>query len=223
MKNTNILNLFREKNIVLPLLLLKNYKKFNLELNEFIFLIYLYNLGDKTVFNPNQFSNDLNIDLPEVMSLIGILTDKNLIKVEVLKNDKGLMEEVILLDDFYNKITYVLIEEYNQGDKEKENNVFSMIEKEFARTLSSIEIEIIKAWLDHHFSEELIKEALKEAVFNGVSNLKYMDKILYEWEKAGIKTVNDVEERRKKFQKNKEKENDVDIDIVDWDWFESEE
>ena len=135
MKNTNILNLFREKNIVLPLLLLKNYKKFNLELNEFIFLIYLYNLGDKTVFNPNQFSNDLNIDLPEVMSLIGILTDKNLIKVEVLKNDKGLMEEVILLDDFYNKITYVLIEEYNQGDKEKENNVFSMIEKEFARTL----------------------------------------------------------------------------------------
>ena len=64
---------------------------------------------------------------------------------------------------------------------------------------------------------------MREAVFNGVSNLKYMDKILYEWEKAGIKTVNDVEERRKKFQKNKEKENDVDIDIVDWDWFESEE
>ena len=200
MKNTNILNLFREKNIVLPLLLLKNYKKFNLELNEFIFLIYLYNLGDKTVFNPNQFSNDLNIDLPEVMSLIGILTDKNLIKVEVLKNDKGLMEEVILLDDFYNKITYVLIEEYNQGDN-----------------------EIIKSWLENGYTEELVKEAVREAVFNGVSNLKYMDKILYEWEKAGIKTVNDVEERRKKFQKNKEKENDVDIDIVDWDWFESEE
>ena len=50
--------------------------------------------------------------------------------------------------------------------------------------LSPMEYEIIKAWLDNDMSEELIKEALKEATFNGVSNLRYIDKILYEWGKA---------------------------------------
>ena len=64
--------------------------------------------------------------------------------------------------------------------------------------LLSIEYEIIKAWLDNNISEELIKEAIKEATYNGVSNLRYIDKILYEWGKIGIKSAKDVENNRKK-------------------------
>ena len=220
MKNSNIDLIFRERNIVVPLFLLKNYKKFNIDLNEFVFLMYLYNLGDKTVFNPNNFASELNMDLADVMSIIGILTDKKIIRVEVIKNDKGLMEEVVLLDDFFNKITYIILDEFNKGIDKDNSSIFSMIEKEFGRTLSPIEIEIINAWLEHNFSEDIIKEAVKEAVFNGVSNLKYIDRILYEWDKNGIKTIKDVEERRKKHQKSKEKEEkEIDMDIVDWDWF----
>ena len=72
-------------------------------------------------------------------------------------------------------------------------------------------------------SEDLIKEAIKEATFNGVSNLRYIDKILYEWGKLGIKTVKDVENNRKKRNKAKEAEADVDMDIVDWNWFDEDE
>ena len=224
MKNSNIDLIFRERNIVVPLFLLKNYKKFNIDLNEFVFLMYLYNLGDKTVFNPNNFASELNMDLADVMSIIGILTDKKIIRVEVIKNDKGLMEEVVLLDDFFNKITYIILDEFNKGIDKDNSSIFSMIEKEFGRTLSPIEIEIINAWLEHNFSEDIIKEAVKEAVFNGVSNLKYIDRILYEWDKNGIKTIKDVEERRKKHQKSKEKEEkEIDMDIVDWDWFSEDE
>lgn len=224
MKNSNIDLIFRERNIVVPLFLLKNYKKFNIDLNEFVFLMYLYNLGDKTVFNPNNFASELNMDLADVMSIIGILTDKKIIRVEVIKNDKGLMEEVVLLDDFFNKITYIFLDEFNKGIDKDNSSIFSMIEKEFGRTLSPIEIEIINAWLEHNFSEDIIKEAVKEAVFNGVSNLKYIDRILYEWDKNGIKTIKDVEERRKKHQKSKEKEEkEIDMDIVDWDWFSEDE
>ena len=88
-----------------------------------------------------------------------------------------------------------------------------------------MEVEIIKAWLNSNISEDLIKEALKEAVFNGVSNLRYIDKILYEWGKDGINTVEDVEKRRKNRNKDKNKKSDdTDIsDIVDWNWFDEEE
>ena len=96
------------------------------------------------------------------------------------------------------------------------------IEKEFGRTLSPTEYEIIKAWLDNNISEDIIKEALKEAVFNGVSNLRYIDKILYEWKKLGIETVEDVERNRKKHLEKKNDNKNIDMDIVDWNWFEDE-
>ena len=185
--------------------------------------MYLYNLGNSTVFNPGKFASDLNIELMDIMNYVSVLTDKKIIKVEVVKNDKGLMEEVILLDDFYNKLSLMTMEDVNKVSKSENSNIFEIIEKEFGRTLSPIEYEIIKAWLDGDMNEELIREAIKEATFNGVSNLRYIDKILYEWGKAGFKTVKDVENNRKKRNKVKETESEVDLEIVDWNWFDEDE
>ena len=143
----------------------------------------------------------------------------------MLLNDKGLMEEVVLLDGFYRKLSLVMVEDNNEKSKEYQSNIFEVIEKEFGRTLSPIEYEIIKAWIDNDMSEELIREAIKEATFSGVSNLRYIDKILYEWGKLGIKTAKDVEKHRKKRAQRKEEEADsnIDLDIVDWDWFDDDE
>ena len=132
------------------------------------------------------------------------------------------MEEHISIDDFYSKLSLLLAEEVNNTDNSK-SNVFEVIEKEFGRTLSPIEYEIIKAWLDSNISEELITEALKEATFNGVSNLRYIDKILYEWGKKGIKTKEDVEKNKQKRNNSRSKNEDLDLDIMDWNWFEDEE
>lgn len=225
MKSSKLIEIFKNGNIVLPLYLLKNYKKLKLELNEFVFLMYLYDLGNKALFNPNRFCEDLNLELMEVMTLVGELTDKGFIKVDVIKNEKGIMEELVILDGFFDKLSLIALEDVNKEDKvDVENsNIFELIEKEFGRTLSSMEYEIIKAWLEQGFSEELIKEVLKEAVFSGVSNLRYMDTILYEWNKNGITSAADVEKNRKKKNVQKEKEADIDLEIVEWSWFDDED
>ncbi len=224
MKGDKIVDILKSGNIVIPIYLLKNYKKLNIKLEEFLFLMYLYNKGNNRVFDPSLFSLEIGSDLEQIMCMVSVLTDKNYIKVEVRKNDKGLMEDVISLDDFYSKLSLLVVDEANKQDS-KDSNVFDMIEKEFGRTLSPIEYEIIKAWLDSHISEELIKEALKEATFNGVSNLRYIDKILYEWGKKGIKSKKDVLENKKhRNEKIEEKESKkIDLDIMDWDWFDDEE
>ncbi len=224
MKGSKLIDIFKQGNVVIPIFMLQQYKNFKLKMEEFIFLMYLYNLGDKFLFDPGRFSKDLNLDMSTVMSLIGELTDKHFIRVEVLKNEKGLMEEVVLLEEFYSKLSMLMMEEINGASNNDTSNIFDIIEKEFGRTLSPIEYEIIKAWLDNNMSEELIREAIKEATFNGVSNLRYIDKILYEWGKLGIKTAVDVENNRKKRNSIKEKSNDdIDIDIVDWNWFDEDE
>ncbi len=222
MKNSKLIEIFKNGNIVIPLYLLKNYKKFKLEIDEFVFLMYLYNLGDKFIFDVNRFCNDLGLELELVLQYVDKLTQNGFIKVEVLKNEKGLMEEVVLLDDFFNKLSLITIDDV-VNEPHDDSDIFDIIEKEFGRTLSPIEYEIIKAWLDNNMDKSLIKEAVKEATMNGVSNLRYIDKILYEWGKLGIKTASDVEENRKKRLANKNAVQDVDMDIVDWNWFDEDE
>ena len=202
MKSSKLIEILKKGNFVVPLYLFQLRDKFNIEFNEFIFLVYLTNLGDKIIFNPNSLASNLNLTLEEVLSYIDTLTEKGYITIEVIKNDKNVMEEYIVLDLFYEKLTNIMIDDINKSkiEDEKNSNIFEIIEKEFARPLTSIEYEIISAWLEDGTKEELILEAIKEAVFSGVCNLRYIDKILYEWGKKGIKTAKDVEKNRTEFR-----------------------
>ena len=211
----DIINIIKDGNLVIPMYLLRNYKKFDLKMDEFIFLMYLYNIGNKSIFDTSKYSNDLDINNKDILKLVSVLVDKDYLKIDSIKNDKNVREEVINLDGFYNKISIFMIDKKESND----SNIFSDIEKEFGRTLSSIEYEIVKAWLDNNISEELIRLALKEAIYNGVFNLRYIDKILYEWSKKGIKNSKDVEKAKKKF---KDKNKDIDLELVDWNWFDEE-
>ena len=224
MKSAKLIDIFKQGHIVIPLFMLQHYKELKLEIGEFLFLMYLYNLGNKFIFDPSKFASDLNLDIKDVMNYIGTLSDKHFIRVEVMKNDKGLMEEMVLMDDFYSKLSLITMDEVNNDSSTDSSNIYEVIEKEFGRTLSPMEYEIIRAWLDNGMSEELIQEAIKEATYNGVSNLRYIDKILYEWSKLGIKTAKDVSDNKKKRAKAKEEaSSDVDMDIMDWDWFDDDE
>ena len=49
--------------------------------------------------------------------------------------------------------------------------------------------------------------------FDKSFNLKYIDKILYEWKKKGINNEQDIEKNKKEFQKKK-----LDTELVDYDW-----
>ncbi len=216
-----IIELYKSGNIIIPLYLLKNRDKFKLDLDQFVFLMYLYNLGDKAVFNPSKISEDLNMSLKEVMNYISLLTEKKCIRVAVEKNEKNILEDRIDLSDFYQRASLVMINNINENSDSSNSSIFSFIEKEFGRTLSPVESEIIKSWLENGNSEEIVEEAVKEATFNGVSNLRYIDKILYEWEKKGIKTKKDVEKNKENHRK-KDKE-EVQEEIFDYNWFDDEE
>lgn len=217
----NLVELYKSGNMVIPLYLFKNMKQLKLKLDEFVFLMYLYSKGDKVLFDPGKISEDLSFELKDVMNYISILTEKKFIRVDVFTNEKGVKEDRIDLSDFYRKASLLMINTTDQNDDEINSSVFSFIEKEFGRTISPVETEIIKSWLQNGSSDEIVKEAVKEATFNGVSNLRYIDKILFEWQKKGIKTAKDVEKNRELHRK-KEKEEPA-PEIFDYNWFEDDD
>ncbi|MFD1393963.1 DnaD domain-containing protein [Lacticaseibacillus jixianensis] len=72
--------------------------------------------------------------------------------------------------------------------------VFSQIEAEFGRPLSPIEQQTITDWLTiDHYAPEMITLALREAVLNQAYSLRYMDRILLNWEKKHLTTPAQVQ------------------------------
>ena len=223
MKSSKLVEILKKGNFVVPFYLFQLKDKFNISFDSFIFLIYLSNLGTNIIFDPNRFTTDLGLSMELILSYIDELSEKKYISIDVIKNDKGVMEEYVILDLFYEKVTNLIIDDINQAkiEEEKNSNIYEAIEKEFARPLTSIEYEIISAWLEDGTSEDLILEALKEAVYSGVCNLRYIDKILYEWGNKGIKTAKDVEKNRINFREKQEKKEK--LELFDYDWFDDEE
>ncbi|USS91106.1 DnaD domain-containing protein [Fructilactobacillus carniphilus] len=83
---------------------------------------------------------------------------------------------------------------------------FKMINHEFGRMLSPIELEMIKDWFEKdHYSAELVQLALREAVLNQVYNLKYMDRILLNWKKHNVQSAAQVEVQREQRQQQTSK------------------
>ncbi|MDT6980747.1 DnaD domain protein [Levilactobacillus zymae] len=77
--------------------------------------------------------------------------------------------------------------------------VFNQIETEFGQMLSPIQMDTVSQWLDvDYYKPELIQLALREAVLNQVYNLKYMDRILLNWEKKHLTTAAQVQREQER-------------------------
>ena len=200
-----VIDLIRNEPFYIPNILLKNYRKLNITDSELIVLVYLINTDIS--FNPKQIAKDLNFDLSEIMNVITSLTEKGILKIDII--NKKVREEVINLEELYKKLGFIVI---NDEIKENSNNIFDVFEKEFGRTLSPMDYEIITDW-QNNYNDEIILLALKEAVFNGVNNLRYIDKILIDWNKKGIKNEQDIVNDRKSFQSKKQNKK-----LFDYDW-----
>lgn len=212
----NIIEVIKEKPIVIPRILFRDYKKLNINEEELIILMYIIDLGNRVVYNPDIFVKNLGFDKFKAMQIISNLVEKKIISITVEKDKNGISEEYINIDLLYNKLFNDII---NVEEKIYEDtNIFSKFENEFGRPISPMEYEIIKGWLNDKFSEEIITEALKEAVYNNVNNLRYIDKILYEWKKKGYKKKEDIVKDNMKIKQEKSKNNN----LFDYNWLEDE-
>lgn len=174
----NIRASFKTKNFVINENVVKTIKNLDITLKEFLLLLYFINI--KALLDLNDIKKVLGFNEEEILNTYTSLITKGLIEVKVFK-ESGVVSEVISLDMFYDKLVM------NTKNEENNTDIYSKFESEFGRSLSPIEYETINRWLENGVSEEIITSALKEAVINGASNLRYIDKIIYEWTKKGVK------------------------------------
>lgn len=156
------LDILKSKKYITNSLFIKKVLELNLTLEEFLMLTYFDN-DFNSYLNMDELSNNLGITSDKAYEVFTNLLSKKLIDIKTEKDIEGRMIEKVSLDNFY----MLVIEEKKKNEKEEiKSDIYSEFEQEFGRPITSMEYEIINAWLEHNYSEELVIGALKEAVYN---------------------------------------------------------
>lgn len=96
-------------------------------------------------------------------------------------------------------------------EETKDIDLIAVFENTFGRSLNQMELEIIQSYKTAGYDDQMILDALNEAVKSGVMNFRYIEKILDNWSKQGVK-------RRFASTPISPKE-DVDKNIKDYQWW----
>lgn len=197
-QNLSFQQLFYDQ-MIIPNKLLTSYKTLGLNEQDLtVILIIFSHLQKGNEFpTPAEISSYLTIDENRCIQILRKLIEKKLLVIEESKNDKGQLSETYNLNPLWEKI-------FNKDEeivkRENEGTIFILFEQEFGRPLSPFEIETINTWLDADLIKpELIKAGLREAVLMGKLNFKYIDRILREWQKKGVQTVEQAREISRPF------------------------
>ena len=211
----NLNQILKATNLSINELLIQNMDK-TLSLKDFLVFLKLLNTSCEC-FDCSKIAKTLGLTEEDVMTSFNNLIIKGIIEYKPVK-ENGKIKEVISLDKFYNNIAIKL---NNQNKAETSNNIYDVFQKELVRSLSPTEYEYINNWLEKGLNENLIIGALKEAVLSGVKSFRYIDRILFDWQEKGYRSMNDVESAKKKINKVAEKpsgENNTNEEYFDYDW-----
>ena len=201
----------KAKRFVVDANFIQEANKLELNLNEFLLLLYFEN-SDDSILDFDNIVLKLKISKESMLEAFNSLLSKNLITLISEKQSDGKRYDKVLLDNFYNNMKETKKKEAKSKLKE---DIFTTFETEFRRPLSSMEFEIIKAWLEKMYDEELILAALKEAIYNGATSIRYIDTILHEWNKKGFKNKEDVDN----YLKNKYDDKKIEeTNLFEYNW-----
>ena len=211
-----ITKLFNNRLINVKDYIINNYKKLNLNEIEAMLLIHIFDLSEsgEHFLSINQLKEKVTLTFVECSNCVFKLVQKNLIAFNMIIDDNGKRKEMFTLEPLFEKIVQDLFYEKDisvQTNIENEiSNLVQFIENELGRSLSSFEIEMISSWIaEEKYDYNLIKLALKEAILANAYNLKYVDRILLNWQQRNINSVEQARDYTKTFKRYEAPKNNV--------------
>lgn len=168
-------------------------------------------------------TQDITQEQYSKFSIITVTNYDNYQTLNTLTNTELTQEQHTFNTELTPIVEYKNIEYKNIDNLSISFNIYSFVEQNFGRCLSSIEIEKIKFWKDE-FDDEIIKEAVSIAVMNRKCNCAYVNAILNDWKSKGLLSILEIQEEIQKFSKRKESKplTDVEKEILDYNWLEDD-
>ncbi len=167
-------------------LLLENYKKLNIREEEVatIFMIdHLIGQGNPFI-NADLLSLKMTLDVKSIDQILANLLTRGFIEY-ISQGNKTITSLDPLKQKLYREFQLSLNKEQETQKSKQINecleNIYGEFEKLLNRPLSPVEFSRIREWVSYGYSDEMIINALKEALNKGKKSLRSVDKILLSW------------------------------------------
>ena len=195
------LSAYKTGNLVLPNDLLFHFHKIFDNSDDFLVwqFFYLQNTTSIEEISPNQIAESIGKSVAEVNRSMSNLTEKGLLQYKTIVLN-GEIEAVFDALPALERLDEIVGSHSTTVQTVPQNVLKDLVEtfqQELGRLLTPFEIEdLTKTIQDDKTNPELVIAALREAVFNGKANWKYIQAILRNWRREGITTVSQVEAKR---------------------------
>ncbi|WP_176391944.1 DnaD domain protein [Marininema halotolerans] len=192
----------------IPVMLFTEYKHLGLTEGQVMLLIHIMAFQEKEgVFFPtiSQLESRMSVSGNEIVRWLQTLVQRGFLAIEESVDEKGLRSERYSTAPLLQQLAASSLdregESVVEGLEEAYDNLFQLFERECGRPLSPVECETLTQWLDvDGHDESLIVAALREAVFVGKPNVRYIDRILLEWQRNHIRTPEEAVEFSRRFR-----------------------
>lgn len=195
------LSAYKTGNLVLPTELLFHFHEIFDNSDDFLVwqFFYLQNTTSLEEISPVQIAESIGESVAEVNRSMSNLTEKGLLQYKTIALN-GEIEAVFDALPALERLDEIVENHSSVAQAISQNVLKDLVEtfqQELGRLLTPFEIEdLTKTIQDDKTSPELVTAALREAVFNGKANWKYIQAILRNWRREGITTVAQVEAKR---------------------------
>ncbi|HFU3710147.1 DnaD domain-containing protein [Streptococcus suis] len=189
---------FRQGNVVIPAALLFHYKELFSSADDFLIWQFFFyqNTSHLESLAPSEVAQATGKTVAQVNQAIENLQEAGLLEFKTI-SIAGEIEMIFDALPALEKLDVLLEPKQPVEMVRTENDLKTLVgdfERELGRFLSPFEIEDLQKTVeDDKTSVDLVRAALKEAVFNNKTNWKYIQAILRNWRREGITTVAQVE------------------------------
>ena len=190
--------------------LIAYYPRLNISDAELLLIIQLeaFNQRGESFPSNEKIAANTNLSVTDVGNLIQRLINRNYLTIEQTTDDQDKIGNKYSLNKLYDALDSYIDQNILIKDNKKDkavavtnnlensplNYLSRKVEVEFGRYLSPIEREEIAQWLSvDHYGPEIIELALREAVLSQAYSLKYIDRVLLNWQRHNLKTPEEVE------------------------------
>lgn len=195
------LSAYKTGNLVLPTELLFHFHEIFDNSDDFLVwqFFYLQNTTSLEEISPVQIAESIGKSVAEVNRSMSNLTEKGLLQYKTIALN-GEIEAVFDALPALERLDEIVESRSSVAQTVSQNVLKDLVEtfqQELGRLLTPFEIEdLTKTIQDNKINPELVTAALREAVFNGKANWRYIQAILRNWRREGITTVAQVEAKR---------------------------
>ncbi len=183
-------------------LLLENYKKFGINEKQLsvIFMVDHLLRQKNTLVTADLLALKMALPISEIDQILVELLNKNILEFD---NSESQMKTTLepLKKRLFREFQISVIKDHEAVSSTEFStqiqNIYQIFEKEFGRTLSPLEFSRIREWVGFGYTDEVIVNALHEALSNNKKSIRSIDKILLKWatrddvSKEGYSAVNE--------------------------------